>query len=67
MLGFTLTLNCAGHRGCQLHVPRGVPASEKEPAGVISEDNEDECRDLARSFVGVQIPAGKRVGSLIPH
>ena len=48
-------------------MPRGVPASEKEPEGVISEDNEDECGDLARSFVGVQIPAGKRVGSLIPH
>ena len=34
---------------------------------MISEDNEDEWGDLARSFVGVQIPAGRRVGSLIPQ
>lgn len=34
---------------------------------MISEDNEDEWGDLARSYVGVQIPEGKCVGSLIPH
>lgn len=54
-----MTLNCAGDRGCQLHAPRGGPASGEVAAGLLSEDNEDEWGALGEELSWGVGPSGE--------